>query len=288
MSSNSKLRPPSETLGGPTWTRTIAFATIGLLTVLPMLATFLYSVATVWRRKPLPDGYTLDWWFGTLSDPIFLQAAGRSILLAILATMLINLLVLPPLYWGHIRNPRIRPLLQLAAIIPFVLPGIVTAAAINRFVGLWPLTAKLQATPELLLLAVTTTSFSTYFWVVDGAMRSIKLAMLCEAADTLGAGPAYTLRRVVIPNIYPGIAIGSLLVFANVMGELTLSRIITGSSYETMPLWQLRILRGTDADPNSVAVASLLFLALLFAVSVVVIMRNRGVLSGIGPSFEKK
>jgi putative spermidine/putrescine transport system permease protein len=276
-----------ESLSGPSSLRAAAIALIALFTVAPMLATMLYSLATVWRRRPLPDGYTLQWWVDTLSDQAFLAAAARSLLLALATVLLINLLVLPPLYWSHVRNPRIRPVLQLAALIPFVLPGIVMAAAINRFVGLWPLTAGLQATASLLLLSSIAVSFSAYLWAVDGAMRSARIASLCEAASTLGATPLYMLRRVVVPNIKHGIAIGSLLAFAGVIGELALPRIITGSSFETIPLWQLRQMRGTDADPNAVAVSSLLLLALLFVFSVLVIRRSRGGIAGIIPTLEK-
>ena len=276
-----------ESLSGPRSLRALAIGLIALFTVAPMLATLLYSLATVWRRRPLPDGYTLQWWADTLSDQAFLAAAGRSLLLALATVLLINLLVLPPLYWAHVRNPRIRPVLQLAALIPFVLPGIVMAAAINRFVGLWPLTAGLQATATLLLLSSVAVSFSVYLWAVDGAMRSARIASLCEAASTLGASPLYMLRRVVVPNIKHGIAIGSLLAFAGVIGELALPRIITGSSFETIPLWQLREMRGTDADPNAVAVSSLLLLALLFVFSVLVIRRSRGGIAGIIPTLEK-
>ena len=274
-------------MSGPPSLRAGAIVLIALSTVAPMLATLLYSLATVWRRRPLPAGYTLQWWAATLSDQAFLAAAGRSMLLALATVLLINLLVLPPLYWSHVRNPRIRPVLQLAALIPFVLPGIVMAAAINRFVGLWPLTAGLQATSTLLLLSSVAVSFSAYLWAVDGAMRSARIASLCEAASTLGATPLYMLRRVVVPNIKHGIAIGSLLAFAGVIGELALPRIITGSSFETIPLWQLRNMRGTDADPNAVAVSSLLLLALLFVFSVLVIRRSRGGIAGIIPTLEK-
>jgi putative spermidine/putrescine transport system permease protein len=274
-------------LGGPSALRIWALVLVAFFAVAPLLATLLYSLATVWRRRPLPDGYTLQWWAHTLSDPGFLAAVTRSLVLAVGTVLLVNLLLLPPLYWSHVRNPRIRPILHLAALIPFVLPGIVMAAAINRFVGLWSLTAKLQATPALLLLASVAVSFSAYLWTVDSAMRSARITALCEAASTLGASPFYMLRRVVVPNIKHGIAIGSLLAFASVLGELALPRIITGSAFETIPLWQLRQMRGTDADPNAVAVSSLLLLFILFALALWIIRHNRGGTAGIAPTFEK-
>src|SRR5262249_38136017 len=151
------------------------------------------------------------------------------------------------------------------ALIPFVLPGIVMALSINRFVGLRPETARFQATPQLLLAASIATSFPPYLWAVDGALRAARVQTLWEAAQTLGASAPRTLWRVVVPSIRHGIAAGSLLVMASAAGELALARIITGSSYETLPLWQLRQLRGTDASPNTLAVSSVLGLALLFA-----------------------
>jgi hypothetical protein len=68
--------------------------------------------------------------------------------------------------------------------------------------------------------------------------------------------------------------------------ELALPRIITGSSLRPFRS-QLREMRGTDADPNAVAVSSLLLLALLFVFSVLVIRRSRGGIAGIIPTLEK-
>jgi len=282
----ARRRPATEAaaaLAGPRWLRAAVLAGVAVYGALPLGATVLYSIATVWRRKPLPDGVTLAWWIATLTDGGFLAAVGRSAAIALLAVIAVNLLVLPPLYWSHIANRRIRPFLEACALIPFVLPGVVMAAGINRFVGLWPLTAQLQATPALLLLAIVATSFPAYLWAVDGALRSANAVALWEAATTHGAGPWRTLRRVVIPGIRHGLAAGSLLVFAAAMGELALARLITGSAFETLPLWQLRQLRGTDANPNGMAVSSLLSLAMLFAFSFAIVLGNRGRVTPVAP-----
>ena len=162
------------------------------------------------------------------------------------------------------------------------------AAGINRFVGLWAVTAQLQATPALLLLAIVATSFPIYLWAVDGALRAANVVRLWEAATVHGAGPWRTLRRIVVPSIRHGLAAGSLLVFASAMGELALARLITGSAFETLPLWQLRQLRGTDANPNGMAVSSLLSLAMLFVFSFAIALGNRGRMAPMAPATAKR
>jgi len=79
-----------------------------------------------------------------------------------------------------------------------------------------------------------------------------------------------------------------LLVFASAMGELALARLITGSAFETLPLWQLRQLRGTDANPNGMAVSSLLSLGMLFVVSFAIALGNRGRISPMAPTASKR
>ena len=283
-----RLKDAAQALSGPGWLRATVLLATAFYGVLPLVATVLYSVATVWRRKPLPDGYTVKWWIATLHDPGFLNALGRSLWVAILTVILVNVLVLPPLYWGHVRNPRIRPVLQACALIPFVLPGVVMASAINRFVGLWPTTAELQATSELLIIATVAVSFPAYVWAVDGSLRSGNIVSLWEAAETLGSNPLLTLRRVVIPNIRHGIAAGSLLVFASAIGDLALARIITGSAFETLPLWQLRQLHGTDANPNAMAVSSVLGLIMLFSFSFGIVLHSRGRAVQLAPAGRVK
>jgi putative spermidine/putrescine transport system permease protein len=282
--SPTKRKDAAGEMSGPFWLRPAVLALTAFNGAMPLVATVLYSVATVWRRKPLPDGYTLHWWSATLSDPGFLAALGRSLGVAVLTVVLVNILVLPPLYWAHVRNPRIRPIMQACALIPFVLPGVVMATSINRLVGLWTMSAQLQATSELLVIASVAVSFPVYLWAVDGSLKAINVVSLWEAAETLGSNPFLTLRRVVIPNILHGIAAGSLLVFAATMGELALVRIITGSAFETLPLWQLRQLRGTDANPNAMAVSSVLSLLMLFAFSFAIVLRSRGSILQLAPA----
>lgn len=63
--------------------------------------------------------------------------------------------------------------------------------------------------------------------------------------------------------------VGSMLAFAASLGEYSLARIITGTSFETLPVWLIAELNDTSGNPNGVAVIAVTTLMLLFSISIV-------------------
>jgi putative spermidine/putrescine transport system permease protein len=268
------MSQPSPLGGGRLRWALLAAAALYLL--VPFVATALYSVATVWRSEALPDGYTLRWWGQTLTSDRLLAAGGRSLLLACGSVLVINLLVLPPLYWSRIRAPRIRTVMQLCAVLPFALPFLVIAYGIRELAALSPLTAPLQTSTLLLFLGHVAIAFPFYLWSVDAAMSAAGVERLHEAAEASGAGPATTLLRVILPNVKVGVVAGSLLAFATSIGEFSVARLTTGAAFETLPLWQVAQIQDTHGNPNGLAVVTLATFGLLFAISIVLVRLGGG------------
>jgi putative spermidine/putrescine transport system permease protein len=228
-------------------TRMSRWALLGLWSVflvLPVLATLLYSLATVWRGRAFPDGYTLAWWVQAFSEPRVVSALMRSVWLAVLTVVVVAAVVLPALYWGHIRNGRIRTVMQLCALLPFALPFVVLAYGIKRLAGASELTQPWESSPVLVVLGHVALSFPFFLWPVDGAMSA--------------AG----------------------------VRQLSIARVITGSSFETLPVWQVSALQDTRGNPNGVAVMAIFTFLLMFIVSVLIARTGKGqplrLLPGIG------
>jgi putative spermidine/putrescine transport system permease protein len=114
------------------------------------------------------------------------------------------------------------------------------------------------------------------YWAVDGAMAAANIERLSEAAETCGAGPFAIVHRVVLPNIGTGIATGAMLVFATSFGEFALVQMLAGRRFETVSLWSLDLLTGTNARFNELAVITVVTFALLFLISVISVYLNRG------------
>jgi putative spermidine/putrescine transport system permease protein len=70
---------------------------------------------------------------------------------------------------------------------------------------------------------------------------------------------------VIIPNIFPGILSGSLLVFSTVFAEFTLAKLITGAGFKTFPLLLVEFTRknGTIAAALSVISFTIAWIASL-------------------------
>jgi putative spermidine/putrescine transport system permease protein len=243
--------------------------------VIPMVAVGLYSVATRWTAQVLPDGYTLDWWAATLADTRAVSSYVTSLVLAVLTALLTVAFVVPATYWARTRNHRIGSLLETIAAIPFALPFLVIAFALHYFAGLaFP---SLQGTFLILLAAYVSVTFPFVYWAVDGAMAAVDVAALSQAAETCGASAWTTLRRVIVPNIGPGIAAGAMVAFATGLGEFTIVQILA-SSVRTMPIWAAERLRDSSPGAGSsseLAVVTTVTFVLLLLVSIAVAYLNR-------------
>jgi len=238
---------------------------------LPLTAVLLYGFATSWTNHALPDGYTLRHWQKALGDERFRLVLLRSLGLAAGTSLLDLFLVTPAVYWQHVRNPGIRPVIELLAAIPFSLPFAVIAFGLLAITGAWA--PWLQGTLWLLLPIHAAVAFSFVYWAIDGSMAAANVKNLCEAATTCGAGVGTTLRRVILPNIGPGLASGVILSFGASFNEIALVQILVGNRFETVQLYMLNMLKSSDADFNILAVmASIgILVSLLLSIASVIL-----------------
>lgn len=223
-------RPPA----GGSLGRALLLAAVVVYLVLPLLATLAFSLATVWSKTILPEGYTFQWYQESLSDPQVLRGIQRS-LSATAAALVIGLaLVVPALLWVHLRAPRHKRWLEFLAIVPWALPGVVLALAIIRaYVSPYNVSR-----PLILVLTYTLVSLPFMFRAIDAALSAVDLRTLVEAAQTLGANSAMIVGRVILPNIASGILSAALLVAALASGEYVLARLLGGTGWKTFALYQ--------------------------------------------------
>ena len=256
--------------------RYVLLAVIVIYLVLPLVSTLLFSLATVWSKTVLPEGYTLNAYRESLNDPQILRGIQRS-LMATIATLFVGLvLVVPALLWVHLRAPKFKRWLEFLAIVPWALPGVVLALAVIRtYVSPYNVSR-----PLVLVLTYTLVSLPFIFRAIDAALSAVDLRTLVEAAQTLGAGWLDIGRRVILPNIAPGMLSAALLVAALASGEYVIARLLGGTGWKTFALYQAE---AQFTDGRIAAALAVLGFAFTWLVSMglIVLSTRRGMASPI-------
>ena len=190
---------------------------------LPLLGTFEFSLR--YQRGI----YSLEAYRIVLNDPVFRATFTYSTVLA-LATIVVGVvLVVPTAYWIQLRLPGLRPVVEFLTLLPLVIPAIVLVFGYLRIYNSasWlPLTASERTTDVLLMFSYVALALPYMYRAVDTGLRAIDVRTLTEAAQSLGAGWATILFRVIFPNVRVAILSGAFLTFAIVIGEFTMASLL--------------------------------------------------------------
>ncbi len=217
--------------------RTIPGVVIGgflFYMLLPIVATYLFSIATRWDRTILPEGLTLEWYKTAFVDRWFLIVFKNSLVLSFSTVVASIVIIVPTAYWVHLRVPKARPVLDFISTLPFAIPGVVLSLGLIRLYARPPL--MLARTPMMLVAAYVIFTLPFMYRPVVNSLKAVNIKVLTEAAQSLGSSWLRTLRQVILPNIMPGIVSGGLLVFATIFGEFTIATFLVGARYKTFPM----------------------------------------------------
>lgn len=231
---------------------------------IPILSTYIFSVATRWDRTILPEGYTLEFYGKTIEASYFFSSLRNSIILSISTIFVSLLLIVPTTYWVQVRLPKAKPILDILMILPFGIPTVVLALALVQVYNPTPL----GHSPFLLIGAVFIYSMPFMYRPISNALNAIDAQTLTEAGQSLGATTAQVLLKVIIPNIFTGIISGSLLVFATVFAEFTLTKLILGARFKTFPLL---LVEYTRINGNIAAAFSVISFTIAWLVSILIL-----------------
>lgn len=208
-------------------------------TVLPTAILVAYSFG---RRgvlggvDPVPS---LDAW-ARLLEPTVRVVLARSVLWAGLATLACLALALP-VAWTIARSaPRRRAWLLALVVVPFWTSFLVrTYAWVTILKGEGLLNGALLAaglisaplemlyTPGAVLLGLVHTFLPFAILPIEATAEALDPGLV-EAASDLGAGPARTFGRIVLPLLRPGIAAAALLVFVPALGLYAVNDVLGG------------------------------------------------------------
>jgi putative spermidine/putrescine transport system permease protein len=227
----------------PIWSW-IWFLMGGLYFLLPLYGTLDFSLRM--KRGIL----SLAAYQSAFSDPEFLKTFLYSNEMAVATILASILIIVPTAYWVRLRLPKLRPLVEFITLLPFVVPAIILVFGLIRIYGS-PL--NLPFTNFTLIPAMTDSDLGTNILLaggytvlalpymyrsVDTGLQAMDVHTLTEAAQSLGAGWLTIMVRVIFPNLRTALLSGSLITFAIVVGEVTLSSFLNRPAFGPY-LWLL-------------------------------------------------
>jgi len=194
--------------------------TILVLVLAPHIGLALLSVATVWSFAPLPDGYTLTHYARVIVESG--QYITNTILYAGLAGLICVVLGVAIAYLVMRTEVPGRHLLDYVAMSALAVPGVVLGIGYLRlFIDVrLPDGTSLAAFWFLIVIALAVRRLPYALRACTAALHQISKS-LEEAAENLGATPARTVRRILVPLMTGGIAAGFVTSFATASVELS-------------------------------------------------------------------
>ena len=126
-----------------------------------------------------------------LNDPEFLRTFFFSVQMALWTIVCSVVLIVPTAFWVHLRLPRLRPIIELVTLMPFVIPAVVLVFGLIRTYSGPPF--PLVSSPALLVAGYTVLALPYMYRAVDTGLRAVDIRTLTEAALESGRGLAHDL-----------------------------------------------------------------------------------------------
>jgi len=196
-----------------------ALALFALMVLLPLALTALLSFQQYDHERGVQGGFTLASYAHVLGDSYYYEIFFRTGWIAALTTLLCVLIGAPEAYILSRMGRPWRSIFLLVILAPLLVNQLFEAVGIGRLKMLYTPTAVVVALVHVMLP----------FMVIPVWTSLQKLDPMVEsAALSLSASPWTVMRRIVLPQITPGLLSGSLIVFGLSASALAIPGLLGG------------------------------------------------------------
>lgn len=222
------------------------------------------------RSRANWTGFTLHWYGELFRDQRILSALGTTFSIALISTVIAIILGTTAAIGINAMKPVGKKTTMTINNIPVINPDIVMGISLMiLYVFVFRFfVAGLELGYATLLLAHL--SFNTSYVVLSVLPKLRQLdPNVFEAALDLGATPLQGIRKVVVPEIIPGIITGGLLAFTMSIDDFVVSFFTAGSGVENLSMVIYSMTkRGINPKINAISTLMFIFvMALLYVVN---------------------
>ena len=215
-----------------------SFAYMILFFAVPLVIVLVYSFAT---RTSTGSTSLSDWnleAYRKLGEPIVRNVVVRSVVLAVITTVLCLVIAYPFAYFCATRSAMVRNLLLVAVMIPFWTNFLVRnyawrlllssggpVSSFTESIGLGP--TEILFTKTAVVIGLVYAYLPFMILPLFASIDRLDWRLVEASRDLYASGPA-SFRRVVLPLTMPGVIAGSILVFVPSMGAYVTPELLGG------------------------------------------------------------
>jgi spermidine/putrescine transport system permease protein len=221
------------------------------------------------RSRGAWGGFTLRWYSELFKDRQIMNALYYTLVIAVIASIVATIVGIAAAIGIFSMKKFKRELMLNINHLPILNPDIVTGIALMLLFA----SVKLPLGFLSMLLAHITFCIP---YVILSIMPKLKQMNkhLYEAALDLGATPFYAFKRVIMPEIMPGVITGFLLALTLSLDDFVISFFTTGNGVTNLSITVESMAR-RGISPKLNALSTLMFLAVLLLLIVVNIRTSK-------------
>ncbi|MBW5435287.1 ABC transporter permease [Bradyrhizobium canariense] len=251
---------------------------VGVL-LIPLAMTVMLSFHDWGQYKGIEPVFILKNWREIATDPYYAEMFGRTFRIAILTTLLTALLGAPEAYILNRMGGRWKSVFLLVILGPLLISVVARTlgwallfGGNNGLVNKLLMSAGLIRAPIPFMFTETGMVVALAHVMMPFMVLSVWAALqrldpqIENAALSLGAGPVTIIRRIIMPQIMPGVLSGAIIVFSLSASAFATPAIIGGRRLKVAATLAYDEFLNTLNWPLGAAVATLLLAALVLIV----------------------
>lgn len=239
----------------------IMYAPVALL----MVFSFNNSKLPIWK------GFTTNWYVKVFNDTAIQQAVLYTIIVAVVASLVATVIGTFAAIGIHRMSGWQKKLAINVTYIPMLSPDIVTGISLMMMFNVLHIPFGL---PSLIIAHIT---FCVPY-VIFAVMPKLKQMNynLYEAALDLGASPWYAFKKVILPEIMPGVLAGTFIAFTLSIDDFVVSFFNKGAGADTLPI-KIYSMARKGVNPTINAISTLMFATIIIVLLISNIKASRKV-----------
>jgi spermidine/putrescine transport system permease protein len=234
----------------------------------PILMLVVQSFFTASKKSRVLGEFTFRWYINLFRNAEILNALQTTLLVAILASVIATVVGTLAAIGLYGMKHGIRSLMLNVTYLPVLNPDIVTG------VSLMILFTFMRMRLSFWTMLMAHLVFDIPYVILSVMPRLTRLdRSLYEAALDLGATPGYALRKVILPEIMPGVVTGFILAFTLSIDDFVISY-FTSTQEQNISMYIYSQAK-KSINPSMYALMTLMFLTVLALLIVVNVRAER-------------